>query len=60
MVKKEESSVPYVYKCPNEGIKCEGRKHCHVLETTDELPLRIKALIPCPLKKAKIEVEIGN
>ncbi len=48
------------YKCPYEGARCTLKKHCHVLETADELPCKIVAFVKCPIHNQKILVEIGK
>ena len=50
-----------IYKCPYEGVKCDGNKHCHVLETIEKLPAPITAVVKCPIRhNEKIPVKIGN
>lgn len=51
----------YVYKCPFEGPKCDGNKHCHAYESPVKLANNMPVIIKCPvLKNAKISVEIGD
>lgn len=51
----------YVYRCPHEGPKCPGNKHCHILETACRLDAPITVFIQCPVRhKQKIAVQIGN
>lgn len=49
-----------VYKCPYEGKKCKGGKHCHILETYEKLPLPLFVAYKCPVKNGKkIPLQIG-
>lgn len=51
----------YEYKCPFEGDKCDGNKHCHAYESPVRLTSNLPVIIQCPiLKNAKIEVEVGD
>lgn len=51
--------LSHIYKCPYESC-CEIHKHCHALETTEELLYPITIMIKCPaLHGVKIPVEIG-
>ena len=51
----------YVYKCPYEGPKCAGGKHCHALQTPVKLKNSMTIVMECLVrKKAKIAVEIGS
>lgn len=52
------SPTSYEYKCPNEGKNCKGRKHCHVIETTEKIN-KMEAVIMCPIEHKKIRVVIG-
>ncbi len=56
-----DGKIPtFTYKCPYEGRNCLGNKHCHILETTDELKSKLTVVIQCPVRhREKISVEIG-
>ena len=50
----------YVYKCPLEGEKCDGHKHCHAYESPVKLVSNLPVVLMCPvLKNAKITVLVG-
>ena len=52
------SGDSFNYKCPYEKT-CQIHKHCHVIKTKQKLPVKITAIIKCPMKKQEIAVDIG-
>ena len=47
------------YKCPL-AKTCLINKHCHVIKTKQKIPVKITAIIKCPMKKQEIAVDIGT
>lgn len=53
-----KDSKANIYKCPYEVENCAIHKHCHGIEVPEKLPPGFKAIIPRPMRKAKIEVPL--